>query len=112
MDKEIHNDEDVFDSRDVLDYIKNNKDDRDFALESIVKQFCDNYDDGMKRLEFGVTFIRDSYFEDYMWDYFLEFNQVDEALQCYIDIEGFARDQQHDYESVNFDGVTYWYRSV
>ena len=35
---------------------------------------------------------------------------VDEALQAYIDIEAFARDQQYDYESVNFDGVTYWYR--
>ena len=36
--------------------------------------------------------------------------QVDEALECYIDIEAFARDQQYDYESIDFDGVDYWYR--
>ena len=43
-----------------------------------------------------------------MWDYFREVNQVDEALECYIDIEAFARDQQYDYASVYFDGVEYW----
>ena len=54
--------------------------------------------------------IRDSYFEDYMWDYFFEVNQVDEALECYIDIEAFARDQQYNYSSIDFDGETYWYQ--
>ena len=106
----IDNRDDVFDSRDVLDYIKNNKDDRDLALESIVKQYCENYDRGMEHLEFGVTFIRDSYFEDYMWDFFLEVNQIDEALQCYIDMGAFVRDQRYDYDCVDFDGVVYWYR--
>lgn len=106
----VTNNDDVFDSRTVLDYIKDNKDNRDLALESIVKQYCENYEKGMEYLEFGVTFIRDSYFDDYMWDFFLEFNQVDEALQCYIDLEGFARDQQYDYDCVDFDGVVYWYR--
>ena len=48
----ITNSDDVFDSRDVLDYIKDNKDDRDLALESIVKQYCENYDRGMEYLEF------------------------------------------------------------
>ena len=108
------NSDDVIDSRDILDYIKENKDDRDFALENFVKDFRaeysdSDYEEGLKDLEFGVTFIRDSYFEDYMWDYFLQFNQVDEALECYIDIEAFARDQQYDYESISFDGVDYWY---
>jgi antirestriction protein len=64
----------------------------------------------LEDLKFGVTFIRDSYFEEYMSDYFYEVNQVDEALECYIDIEAFARDQQYDYASVNFHGIDYWYR--
>ena len=111
---DITNSDDVIDSRDILDYIEKYEDDKDFedevkALQSIVKQYCDNYTEGLKDLEFGVTFIRDSYFEDYMWDYFLQFNQVDEALECYIDIEAFARDQQYDYESISFDGEDYWY---
>ena len=106
------NSDNVIDSRDIIDYIKENKDDRDFALENFVKKFRNayyDYDKSLEHLEDGITFIRDSYFEEYMLDYFLEFNQVDEALLCYIDIEAFARDQQHDYNSIDFDGVEYWY---
>ena len=115
MMNDITNSDDVIDSRDILDYIEKYEDDADFkdevkALQSIVKQYCDNYTDGLKDLEFGVFFIRDSYFEDYMWDFFLEVNQIDEALECYIDIEAFARDQQYNYDTVDFDGIEYWYQ--
>ena len=106
------NTDDVIDSRDILSYIKDKENDRDFELENFVKKFRDeyyDYDKALEDLEFGITFIRDSFFEDYMLDYFLQFNQVDEALECYIDIEAFARDQQYDYTSINFDGVEYWY---
>ena len=112
---DITNSDDVIDSRDILDYIEKYEDDADFkdevkALQSIVKQYCDNYTEGLKDLEFGVFFIRDSYFEDYMWDFFLEVNHIDEALHCYIDIEAFARDQQYNYSYIDFDGETYWYQ--
>ena len=120
------NSDNVIDSRDILDYIKDKDNDRDFALENFVKDFRakehykewieqgyddehSNYDKSLEYLEDGITFIRDSYFEEYMLDYFLEFNQVDEALLCYIDIEAFARDQQYDYSYIDFDGETYWY---
>ena len=109
------NTDDVIYSRDILDYIKENKDDsigRDFELENFVKKFRaehSDYDKALEDLEFGITFIRDSYFEEYMLDYFLQFNQVDEALVWYIDIEAFARDQQYDYTSIYFEGVKYWY---
>ena len=113
---DITNNNDVIDSRDILDYIEKYEDDKDFedevkALQSILKQYCDNYteDMGMKDLEFGVFFIRDSYFVDYMEDYFFDFADIDEALHCYIDIEAFARDQQYNYDTVDFDGVEYWY---
>ena len=111
---DITNVDDVIDSRDILEYIEKYKDDEDFeekvkALQSIVEEYCDNYTDGLEDLKCGVFFIRDSYFEDYMWDYFREVNQVDEALLCYIDIEAFARDQQYNYTSIYFEGVEYWY---
>jgi hypothetical protein len=110
------NSDDVIDSRDILDYIEKHEDDENFkeeveALQKVVKEYCDNYKDGLADLEFGVFFIRDDYFEDYMLDYFLQFNQVDEALECYIDIEAFARDQQYDYTSIDFDGIEYWYHN-
>tara|TARA_Y100001938_G_C7802809_1_gene287941 strand:- start:86 stop:439 length:354 start_codon:yes stop_codon:yes gene_type:complete len=109
-----NNSDDVIDSRDILDYIEKHEDDEDFkeeveALQKVVNQYCDNYKEGLKDLEFGVTFIKDDYFEDYMWDYFLEFANIDEALECYIDIEAFARDQQYGYDWVDFDGEQYWY---
>tara|TARA_R100000781_G_scaffold95210_1_gene59407 strand:- start:79 stop:447 length:369 start_codon:yes stop_codon:yes gene_type:complete len=117
---DITNADDVIDSRDILEYIEKYKDDKDFeeevkALQDMVDEYCNNYTntdrtyDGLEDLKCGLTFIRDSYFEDYMWDYFREVNQVDEALECYIDIEAFARDQQYDYDSVNFSGIDYWF---
>ena len=111
---DITNVDDIIDSRDILEYIEKYKDDKDFeeevkALQDIVDEYCDNYTDGLEDLKFGVFFIRDSYFEEYMSDYFFEVNQVDEALECYIDIEAFARDQQYDYDSVNFSGIDYWF---
>tara|TARA_R110002012_G_C11324207_1_gene576208 strand:+ start:216 stop:557 length:342 start_codon:yes stop_codon:yes gene_type:complete len=108
------NSDDVIDSRDILDYIKDKENDRDFELENFIKDFRDehsDYDKALENLEFGITFIRDSYFEDYMLDYFLQFNQIDEALLCYIDIESFARNQQYDYTSIDFDGIEYWYHN-
>ena len=106
------NSDDVINSRDIIDYIKDKDNDRDFELENFIKNFRAehyDYDKSLEDLEDGITFIRDSYFEEYMLDYFSEVNQVDEALLCYIDIEAFARDQQYDYNSIYFDGVEYWY---
>jgi len=107
------NTDDVIDSRDILDYIEEHSETYEEVqdLQKIINQYCDNYTEGMgmKDLEFGVTFIRDSYFVDYMEDYFFQFADIDEALHCYIDIEAFARDQQYNYDTVDFDGVEYWY---
>ena len=107
--------DDVIDSRDMLDYIEKHKNNEDYkeeveALQKVVNEYCDDYEEGLKNLEFGITFIRDSYFEDYMWDFFLSVNQIDEALECYIDIEAFARDQQYNYDTVDFDRIEYWYQ--
>ena len=62
MMNDITNSDDVIDSRDILDYIEKYEDDADFkdevkALQSIVKQYCDNYDEGLKDLEFGVFLL-------------------------------------------------------
>jgi hypothetical protein len=108
------NSDDVIDSKDILSYIKDKENDRDFELENFIKDFCDehsDYDKALENLEDGITFIRYSYFEDYMLNYFLQFNQVDEALECYIDIEAFAQDQQYNYTSIDFDGIKYWYHN-
>ena len=86
---DITNFDDVIDSRHILEYIEKYKDDEEFeekveALQSIVEEYCDNYTDGLEDLKYGGTFIRDSYFEVYMREYFYEVNQVDEAVERYI----------------------------
>lgn len=62
---------------------------------------------------YPVTLIRDSYFEDYAqelaWDIGAVNSDAAWPANC-IDWEAAARQLQMDYTSVEFDGVTYWYR--
>ena len=58
------NSDDVIDSRDILDYIWEHEDNEDFkeeveALQKVVDEYCNEYDEGLKDLEFGVFFIKD-----------------------------------------------------
>lgn len=62
----------------------------------------------------GEALIRDSYFEDYARDLAEDIGAINRDTSwphtC-IDWEKAASDLQHDYTSVDFDGVTYWIRS-
>ena len=115
--------DDVINSRDLLSYKeKLEKDKNRTAIEDdllldvnkFIKEFIDEYSDDARakdELNFGVTFINSEYFEDYMHDFFFDINQVDEALQCYVDIQSFAEDQQHNYNYVYFGDSTFFYRN-
>lgn len=62
---------------------------------------------------YPVTLIRDSYFEDYAQELASDIGAIkDDASWPYtcIDWEKAARELRVDYTSVEFDGVTYWYR--
>lgn len=63
---------------------------------------------------YPVTLIRDTYFEDYARELAEDTGQMPrEGLTwpfSYIDWEAAARALQMDYSSVEFQGVTYWYR--
>ncbi|RAV17494.1 hypothetical protein DQP57_00260 [Mycobacterium colombiense] len=62
---------------------------------------------------YPVTLIRDSYFEDYAQELAEDIGAITGAEQwphnC-IDWERAARELRMDYTSVEYDGVTYWYR--
>lgn len=82
-------------------------------LEALV-EVIDNY--GGDKADDGVTLIRDSHFEDYAEELANDIGAIDDRkgqapwpLYC-IDWERAARDLQMDYTSVEFDGVTYWFR--
>ena len=117
---QVKNTDDVFDSRDLLEHIQNleaiskrdeTEDEELKQLKSVVQQFHEIYDEKKNYLKDGIGFIRDSYFLAYQTDFFLEVNQVDEALQHYIDFEAFADDEMYGYSEVLFDGVTYHFRN-
>lgn len=63
--------------------------------------------------EYGVTLIRDSYFQDFARELAEELGVIPPAYtwptSC-IDWEQAARELRMDYWSVDFDGVTYWVR--
>ena len=62
---------------------------------------------------YPITLIRDSYFEDYAEELADDIGAIDRRagwpLTC-IDWKQASRELQQDYSSVEFDGVTYWYR--
>lgn len=61
----------------------------------------------------GATLIRDSYFETYAQELAEDIGAIKREMQwpytC-IDWAQAARELQHDYTAVEFDGVTYWVR--
>lgn len=63
--------------------------------------------------KYGVTLVRDDYFERYAQEFADEIGAIDANAgwpnSC-IDWERAARELQMDYISVEIDGTTYWYR--
>lgn len=61
---------------------------------------------------YPLTLIRDSYFEDYAQELVQDIGDMPNGLPSYIviDWEATARSIRMDYSSIDFDGVTYWYR--
>jgi hypothetical protein len=63
---------------------------------------------------YPVTLIRDSYFIDYAQSYAEDIGLVSDTATGwpfdYIDWERAADALQMDYTSVDYDGITYWYR--
>jgi hypothetical protein len=62
---------------------------------------------------YPVTFIRDSYFEEYARDYAEDtcsYNSNAEWPHDCIDWALAARELRMDYSAVEIDGTTYWYR--
>ena len=112
----ITNDQDIIDSRDVIDridYLEGSEDEEDIeeleALNKLAEQASGSAD-----WTYGETLIRDSHFRDYA-------EQLAEDLDLIkintswprtsIDWEQAAEELQIDYTNVDFDGVEYWIRA-
>lgn len=125
MAEEINNSMDIIDSRDVIARI----DELESEIESAEEDGEEPDDEMVEELEvlkaladkagdspdwpYGEALIRDSYFEDYAQELAEVIGAIDRGASwpnnC-IDWEWAARELQHDYIAVDFDGVTYWIR--
>jgi len=117
--KEITNNEDVIDSRSVIERIKyldrlgeENLDEEEqaefralTALQEDAKEYAEDWQD-------GVTLIRDSYFTDYAEELCKDIGDLPKDIPWYIEIdwEKTAGHIQQDYTEVDFNGVSYWVR--
>ena len=122
---EITNYDDIIDSHNVIARIDDLETERKDATD---KSEFDESDEGqeltaLKKLtkqgedfsdwKYGITLIRDSYFEQYAQELAEDIGAIQPNLSwpytC-IDWKLAARDLQFDYSALEFDGVTYWAR--
>jgi hypothetical protein len=141
--REISNSDNIIDSRDIIERIEEleslrdgwmeehnipesefgNPDNKDWmewdnssdadelkALQSLqdeLEGYCDDW-------KYGVTLIRDSYFEEYAEELCKDIGEIPSNLPWYIashiDWDGVADELKIDYTSADFDGVTFWAR--
>ena len=106
--------EDYLDSRDILDRIKyleseSELDDEDKDELKVYQEL--RAEIGEEYFDQGITFIKDTYFSEAMRDDFLDFNQIDEALEGYIDFDAWETDRSMDYDEIGIGGYAYSYRS-
>lgn len=128
----ISNSEDIIDSREVIERIKDLTDQRDtFNEDPTENAIFELTDDEVKELaalvkladeaegyaddwRYGVTLIRETYFETYAREFAEDMHgeAIKNASWPFdsIDWEAAASDLQMDYTSVEFDGVSYWVR--
>lgn len=121
MAQNVDNNEDVLDSRDVIERLQELTDleeagelDEDEAEElTSLKNFADEGANSASDWEYGATLVRDSYFTEYAEEFAEEIGAIPPSVQwpmtC-IDWEAAANDLREDYSQVDFDGVTYWVR--
>ena len=118
---EITNDEDVIDSREIIEriaYLEGFEDedlDEDEAEELknllALQNEAEGYSDDW---QYGSTLIRESYFVEYCKEMLQDIGDLPKDLPLYIesniDWEGVAEDLKVDYTEVGFDGVSYFVR--
>ena len=106
----------IIDSRDIqerIDYLKSLGDEADeIDKEELATLNQLKEDADASKWEFGVTFIRDSYFENYTQELCEDIGDVPRGFPSYIviDWERTAENIKIDYTTVDFGGETYWYR--
>lgn len=122
---DIDNYQDIIDVRDIIERFEELNSDSDpsagesgqewLLLRGLLEELRGNGgDEQWHGAWYPVTLIRDSYFEEYARDLAEDIHghalrDVHWPFTC-IDWEAAAGDLQEDYATVEYNGVTYWYR--
>lgn len=113
--------QDIIDVRDIIETVENHDpevdpEDNDDVneLNALLSELAGYGGDEQWRGDwYPMTLIRDSYFERYAQQLAEDIGAIPEGLswpaRC-IDWERAASELQMDYTTVEYDGVTYWYR--
>jgi hypothetical protein len=103
---------DIFDSRDLLDELKTldkeDDEERIEAIEELIEEV------GEDNFEMGVAFIRENYWVQYCEDLAYDCGYLDRQenpLHYHIDWQGWADAVEMDYDQIDFDGDTYYWRA-
>lgn len=121
---EVTNDAKIIDSREVIERIRTLEsweDDPDIGLtDDESQELADLRDlaeegEGLSDWRYGVTLIRDDYFEEYAQEFFEDTrdsnsSKITEWPYCHIDWEAAADALKEDYTSIDFGDETYWGR--
>ncbi|KKK61542.1 hypothetical protein LCGC14_3013290 [marine sediment metagenome] len=125
---EITNNQDIIDSRDIVERIKELEGEGVVPLDEIDQE--DEVEDAELAEELqhlkalteeasssewssGVTLISEDYFEDYAREFAEDVGAIDKSYDWpanHIDWERASNELQLDYMGVDFDGVTYYFR--
>lgn len=118
MAREVHNGQDIIDSRDVitriddLESIEERDEDEETELKNL-KALAEEAED-CPDWPYGAALIRDTYFVEYAEQLAEDIGAINQGAtwpnDC-IDWDRAAEQLQQDYTSVEFDGETYWIRS-
>jgi len=106
--------QDVVDAKEALDDFDKDDDQDEFtAVSELLDELKGNGDDEEWKGDwYPVTLIRDDYFQEYAEELVKDIGDMPATIPHYIviDWEATAHNIQQDYKSVDYDGVTYWYR--
>lgn len=110
---QVDSNQDILDIRDIIDRYEELRSELDDLTDLIDELRGSGGDHQWEGDWFPVTLIRDSYFQDYAQETAEDSGAINRDSPWpnnHIDWESAARELQIDYESVEFDGTTYWYR--
>ncbi len=123
MATKISNYDDIIDVRDIIARVEaledNDLDPAECAeeiatLRSLLDELKGNGGDEQWQGDwYPVTLIRGSHFKEYAQNFADEIGRINDNAEwpyTYIDWDQAARELRMDYSSVEFGGVTYWYR--